>query len=38
MQLVSKRMMDYTAICFWIVYFDVGMKLDLVVMFCRLFL
>jgi hypothetical protein len=37
-QLVSKWMMDYTVICFWIVDFDIGMKLDLVVMFYRLFL
>ena len=38
MQLVSKWMMDYIVICFWIVDIDIGMKLDLVVMFCRLFL
>jgi len=36
--LVSKWIMDYTVICFWIVDFDIGMKLDLVVMFYRLFL
>ena len=31
MQLVSKCMMDYIIICFWIVGFNIGMKLDLVV-------
>ena len=30
--LVCRRwMMDYIVICFWIVHFDIGMKLDLVV-------
>jgi len=37
-QLVSKCMMDYIIICFWIVDFNIGMKLDLVVIICRLFL
>ena len=36
MQLVSKWMMDYTVTCFWIVDYDIGMKLDLVVMFCTM--
>jgi len=30
--------MDYTVICFWIVDFNIDMKLDLVVMVCRLLL
>ena len=36
-QLVSKRVMDYIVICFWIVDFNVGTQWDLVLMFCRLF-
>ena len=36
-QLVCKWMMDYNVICFWVVDFDIGIKLDLVVMFCGLF-
>jgi len=35
---VSKGMMDYIVICFWIAGFNIGMKLDLVVMVCRLLL
>ena len=31
MQFVSKWMMDYIIICFWIVYFNIDMKLELVV-------
>jgi hypothetical protein len=34
-QLVSKRMMNYIVTCLWIVGFNMGMKLDLVVMICR---
>jgi len=30
--------MDYIVICLWIVGFNIGMKLDLVVMICRLLL
>jgi len=30
--------MDYSVICLWIVDFNIGMKLDLVVMVCRLLL
>jgi len=37
-QLVSKCVMDYIIICFWIVDFNIDMKLDLVVIVCRLFL
>jgi len=29
--------MDYIKICFWIVDFNIGMKLDLVALFCRMF-
>jgi hypothetical protein len=36
-QLVFKWIIDYTVICCWIVDFNIGMKMDLVVMFCRLF-
>jgi hypothetical protein len=34
-QLVSKLMMDYIILCFWIACFNVSMKLDLVVMVCN---
>jgi hypothetical protein len=37
-QVVSKWMMDYIGICFWIVDFNIGMILDLVVMICKLLL
>jgi len=37
-QLVSKCKMDYIIICFWIVSLNIDMKLDLVVIVCRLFL
>ena len=36
-QLFLSVMMGYIVICFWIMYFNMCMKLDLVVMFCRLF-
>lgn len=36
-QLFLSGMMDYIIFCIWIVYFNICMKLDLVVMFCRLF-
>jgi hypothetical protein len=31
-------LVDYIVICFWIVDFNIGMKLDLVVISCRLLL
>jgi hypothetical protein len=37
-QLVSKWKMDYIIICFCIVDFNIDMKLDLVVLCCRLLL
>ena len=33
-----KGMMDYIVICFWNVDFNIGMKLGLVIMFCRVLL
>jgi len=30
--------MDYIVICFWIIIFNISMKLDLVVIVCRLLL
>jgi hypothetical protein len=36
-KLVSKRMMDYVFICLLDFYFNIDLKLDLVVMFYTLF-
>jgi hypothetical protein len=38
LQLVSKWMMGYIVICFWIAGFNIGIKLDLGVIICRLLL